>query len=79
MALFIGEFGVPESYKGNKEAKFREYVDAIKNYNIQLSALWVYDPLGGANGYMKDWAVTPQVRAYQFAGLKEINSYFEKK
>lgn len=75
-ALFIGEYGVPESYTGNKAQKFSEYINAIKSNAVQLSALWVFDPLGGATGYMQDWAVTPSVRAYQLDSVQALNNYY---
>ncbi|ANH79748.1 hypothetical protein A8C56_01060 [Niabella ginsenosidivorans] len=75
-ALFIGEFGVQESYTGNKLQKFAEYLNAIRGSSVQLSALWVFDPLGGATGYMQDWAVTPSYRSYQLDSLEALNNYY---
>lgn len=78
-ALFLGEFGVDANYGANTQVKWREYVDAIKDNDIQLSALWVFDTLGGETGYMKEWVVTPTFRAYQLDNLVEINNYFKSK
>ncbi len=78
-ALFLGEFGVNQAYEGDKEAKWREYVEAIKENDVQLSALWVFDTLGRESGYMSDWVVTPTFRSYQLDGIIEINDYFKDK
>jgi len=41
--LFIGEFGVPNSYSNEVKSVFTRMIKAIEKNNVPLSALWVYD------------------------------------
>ena len=68
--LFIGEFGVPNSYSNQMKNIYEEYISAIKKYKIPLAALWVYD----FNSQNVEWNSTfENERAYMLEKISEIN------
>lgn len=74
--LFIGEFGVSEKYAGDKNAKLNDYINAIVENNVQLSALWVYDFFYQEN----EWNVTPtNNRNYQLTTIINANKILSSK
>lgn len=73
--LFIGEFGVSENYSGDKVAKFNDFIKAIVENKVQLSALWVFD----FSYQGRDWNVTQtNIRNYQLEAIIAANKILLK-
>ncbi len=69
--VFIGEFGAPATLgKEQERAAFQELIEAIVQYNVPLSALWVFD----LSKQDKDWNVTLEnERAYMLELVAKAN------
>ncbi len=68
--LFIGEFGVPNNYSNEVKSVYKRMIKAIKDNNVPLSALWVYD----YSEQDKEWNVTyDNNRKYMLQMITESN------
>jgi len=68
--LFIGEFGVPNNYSNEVRSVYVRMIQAIKENNVPLSALWVYD----YSEQDKEWNVTfDNNRKYMLQMVSEAN------
>ena len=68
--LFIGEFGVPNSYTNQVQSVYKRMIKAIKKNKVPLSALWVYD----YSDQDKEWNVTYENnRKFMLQTISEAN------
>jgi len=69
--LFIGEFGVPNSYSNEVQSVYKRMIKAIKKNKVPLSALWVYD----FSKQDKEWNITfDNNRKYMLQIISEANA-----
>ncbi len=71
--LFLGEFGSSKELGDGEAAKFQEFLTAIIDNKVQLSALWVYD----FTFQDADWNITQtNGRKYQLDAIIKANAQF---
>ena len=69
--MFIGEFGVPNSYSNEVQSVYKRMIKAIKENKVPLSALWVYD----FSKQDKEWNVTfDNKRKFMLQLISEANA-----
>jgi hypothetical protein len=74
--LFVGEFGASKIGGKDKEKKeFFQLLNAVKEHNVPLAAVWVYD----FSDQNADWNITADNdRAYMLDAIKKANGDLRK-